>query len=69
VLTAPACLRLQMFMPTIMSQGTDEQQAKWIPMCNRLQVCWAAVSCSCGSEVVADRQPRWLGAATLWTGG
>lgn len=27
-----------MFMPSITSQGTDEQQAKWLPMCNKLQV-------------------------------
>ncbi|GAB4820390.1 hypothetical protein N2152v2_007436 [Parachlorella kessleri] len=31
-------LHIGMFIPTIMSQGTDEQQAKWIPMCNRLQI-------------------------------
>lgn len=28
-----------MFIPTLLSQGTPEQQAKWLPMCNRLQVC------------------------------
>lgn len=27
-----------MFIPTLLSQGTPEQQAKWLPMCNRLQI-------------------------------
>jgi alkylation response protein AidB-like acyl-CoA dehydrogenase len=34
-------LLLQMFMPTIMSQGDSEQQAKWLPPCLNLQVCGA----------------------------
>lgn len=28
----------QMFIPTIMSQGSPEQQAKWLPLCMSLQV-------------------------------
>ena len=28
----------QMFIPTIMSQGSEEQQAYWLPKCNRLEV-------------------------------
>jgi hypothetical protein len=31
-------LSSQMFMPTIMSQGTPEQQAKWMPLCRSLRV-------------------------------
>lgn len=31
-------LHIGMFIPTILSQGTPEQQAKWLPLCNRLQV-------------------------------
>lgn len=27
-----------MFIPTIMSQGDPEQQAKWMPLCMSLQV-------------------------------
>lgn len=27
-----------MFIPTILSQGTPEQQAKWLPLCHSLQV-------------------------------
>lgn len=27
-----------MFIPTLLSQGTPEQQSKWLPMSNRLQV-------------------------------
>lgn len=33
---------LQMFMPTILSQGDHEQQAKWLPACLSLQV-WPAL--------------------------
>lgn len=31
-------LHIGMFIPSILSQGTPEQQAKWLPMCNRLQI-------------------------------
>jgi hypothetical protein len=31
-------LHIGMFIPSILSQGTPEQQAKWLPLCNRLQV-------------------------------
>lgn len=31
-------LHIGMFIPTLLSQGTPEQQAKWLPMCNRLQI-------------------------------
>ena len=31
-------LHIGMFIPTLLSQGTPEQQAKWLPMSNRLQV-------------------------------
>lgn len=31
-------LHIGMFIPTILSQGTPEQQAKWLPLCNRLQI-------------------------------
>ncbi|KAL4854889.1 Peroxisomal acyl-coenzyme A oxidase 1 [Chlorella vulgaris] len=31
-------LHIGMFIPTILSQGTPEQQAKWMPLSNRLQV-------------------------------
>ena len=30
-------LHIGMFIPTILGQGTPEQQAKWLPLCNRLQ--------------------------------
>jgi hypothetical protein len=36
---AAAAAALQMFMPTIMSQGDSDQQAKWLPACLSLQVC------------------------------
>jgi len=31
-------LHIGMFIPSILSQGTPEQQAKWLPLCNRLQI-------------------------------
>ncbi|EFN54271.1 hypothetical protein CHLNCDRAFT_36152 [Chlorella variabilis] len=31
-------LHIGMFIPTLLSQGTPEQQAKWLPMSNRLQI-------------------------------
>ncbi|PSC69663.1 peroxisomal acyl-coenzyme A oxidase 1-like [Micractinium conductrix] len=31
-------LHIGMFIPTILGQGTPEQQAKWLPLCNRLQI-------------------------------
>lgn len=31
-------LHIGMFIPSILSQGTQEQQAKWLPLCNRLQI-------------------------------
>lgn len=30
--------RLQMFIPSILSQGNPEQQAKWLPLCNSLRI-------------------------------
>ena len=31
-------LHIGMFIPSLLSQGSPEQQAKWLPMANRLQV-------------------------------
>lgn len=31
-------LHIGMFMPSILSQGTPEQQAKWLPLCNSLRI-------------------------------
>ena len=46
-----------MFIPTLLSQGTPEQQAKWLPMSNRLQVGGAGgggegghLTCGCGPQ-------------------
>lgn len=35
---APPAPPRSMFIPTLLGQGTPEQQAKWLPMANRLQV-------------------------------
>ena len=29
---------LQMFIPSLMSQATQEQQAKWLPMAQKLEI-------------------------------
>lgn len=34
----PVPCALQMFMPTILSQGDPDQQAKWLPACMNLQI-------------------------------
>lgn len=42
-----------MFVPAIKGQGTDEQQAKWLPLANKMQIigCYAQTELGHGSNV------------------
>jgi acyl-CoA oxidase len=60
---------LQMFMPTILSQGDPDQQAKWLPACLNLQVRCCIVCSGAFHKLCAFGIPRcitWMGAHHLF---
>lgn len=58
-------LHIGMFIPTLLSQGTPEQQAKWLPMSNRLQARrrWGGGAAAGGTQ---QRQRRASARVQCW---
>ena len=48
-------LHIGMFIPSILSQGSPEQQAKWMPLCLSLQIIGTYAQVGGGVGYVRDR--------------